>query len=208
MDKQAVVGIALVFAAYGLNGKQAAQEPGDDPVEVESMARSAQATFGSGCFWCTEAVFERLDGVVSVVSGYAGGEMKDPSYRQVTTGRTGHAEVCRIEYDPETISYAELLDVFWKSHDPTTPNRQGADVGTQYRSIILTHDEQQHQIAEESRSKLAASGHFRSPIVTQIEPLTAFYPAEDYHQDYFRKNPNAAYCIYVIKPKLRKLDQP
>ncbi|MEE9161415.1 MAG: peptide-methionine (S)-S-oxide reductase MsrA [Candidatus Neomarinimicrobiota bacterium] len=169
------------------------------------MGQLAQATFGSGCFWCTEAVFERVEGVVNVVSGYSGGDKKDPTYRQVSNGKTGHAEVCRIEYDPDVVTYAALLDVFWKSHDPTTLNRQGGDVGTQYRSLILFADEEQRQIAEASRAALDASGDFRRPLVTQVQPLTEFYPAEDYHQDYFRKNPNAAYCTFVIKPKLKKL---
>ena len=162
------------------------------------------ATFGSGCFWCTEAVFERLEGVDKVISGYSGGEVKNPSYREVTTGRTGHAEVCQIFYDPEVISYEELLDVFWHTHDPTTLNRQGNDVGTQYRSAIFYHNEDQKRLAAESKAAMDASGTFDDPVVTEITEFTAFFEAEDYHQDYFENNPNQPYCTYVVKPKINK----
>jgi peptide-methionine (S)-S-oxide reductase len=148
-------------------------------------------------------VFERLDGVKSVTSGYAGGKKDKPTYKEVCTGETGHAEVVQIEFDPQGISYEQLLDVFWDAHDPTTLNRQGPDTGTQYRSVIFYHDEAQRQSAE--RSKQAAAKDFRDPIVTQILPLTNFYRAEEYHQDYFRQNPNAPYCAVVIRPKLEKL---
>jgi len=167
--------------------------------------KSQLATLGGGCFWCTEAVFERLDGVASVISGYAGGQTKNPTYREVCNGTTGHAEVIQVKYDPDTISYAELLDVFWQAHDPTTLNRQGADTGTQYRSVILYHDEAQKTAAE--ASKTSAKGMFKRPIVTEIAAYTTFYPAEEAHQDYFKRNPNAPYCVYVIHPKLRKLDK-
>ena len=163
------------------------------------------ATFGGGCFWCVEAVFERQNGVKSVVSGYAGGTKENPTYKKVSTGSTGHAEVVQIEYDPKIISYEKLLEIFWKAHDPTTLNRQGADVGNQYRSIILYHDEDQKKIAEKSLKAENDSGHFPRPIVTQIEPLAEFYPAEGYHQDYYKKNPMAMYCTFVIRPKLQKL---
>lgn len=162
-----------------------------------------KATLGAGCFWCVEAVFERLDGVKSVVAGYAGGTKANPTYKEVTTGTTGNAEVAQITYDPSRISYERLLEVFWEAHDPTTLNRQGADVGTQYRSIILYHNDAQKTAAE--KSKAAAQAMFRNPIVTEIQPLAAFYEAENYHQDYFQNNPNAPYCIFVIKPKLKKL---
>ena len=178
---------------------------GEDVMSSEGREGSAYAVLGGGCFWCTEAVFERIDGVRSVVSGYAGGSTVDPTYEQVCTGRTGHAEVIRIEYDPSVASYAELLEVFWKAHDPTTVNQQGADVGTQYRSIILTGTEEQRQIAERSRREADASGRWPRPIVTEIVPLKEFYPAEGYHQDYFARNPQAAYCAFVIQPKLKKL---
>lgn len=162
-----------------------------------------RATLGGGCFWCIEAVFERLKGVHAVTSGYAGGHTPHPTYEQVCTGQTGHAEVVQIEFDPTQISYAQLLAVFWDAHDPTTPNRQGADVGTQYRSIILWHDEAQR--AEAARSKAAAARRFSTSIVTEIVPLKAFYPAEPKHQDYYRRNPDAPYCALVIRPKLKKL---
>jgi peptide-methionine (S)-S-oxide reductase len=162
-----------------------------------------KATFGAGCFWCVEAVFERMDGVQSVVAGYAGGTKANPTYEDVCTGATGHAEAAQITYDPAKISYDRLLEVFWEAHDPTTLNRQGADVGTQYRSVIFYHDEKQKAAAE--KSKTAAQKDFDSPIVTQIEPLKEFYPAENYHQDYYKNHQNAPYCVIVIKPKLKKL---
>ncbi|MFQ3620381.1 MAG: peptide-methionine (S)-S-oxide reductase MsrA [Spirochaetales bacterium] len=158
---------------------------------------------GGGCFWCVEAVYERIEGVLDVVSGYAGGTVKSPTYEQVSTGRTGHAEVVQITYNPQKISLESLLDIFWKAHDPTTPNRQGADVGPQYRSIVLYKNDSERKVAEASKQK--AQKEFRSPIVTEIVPLTEFYPAEEYHQDYFRKNPYAGYCVFVIRPKLDKL---
>jgi len=167
------------------------------------MTLLEKATFGAGCFWCVEAVFERVEGIHSVEAGYAGGTTPDPTYEQVCTGKTGHAEVAQITYDPEKVTYTALLDIFWQAHDPTTLNRQGADVGTQYRSAIFYHNEQQKTVAEESKAR--AERLFKNPIVTQIVPLTKFYPAENYHQDYFRNNPGAPYCVYVIKPKLDKL---
>lgn len=160
------------------------------------------AVLGGGCFWCMEALFETLPGVLSVTSGYAGGHVPNPTYRQVCTGTTGHAEVIRVEYDPRRIRYEDLLEAFWEAHDPTTPNRQGEDVGPQYRSIILYLNEAQRDAAE--RSKAAAARRLARPIVTEIVPLDRFYPAEPYHQDYFRKNPNQAYCQLVIRPKLEK----
>lgn len=163
------------------------------------------ATFGGGCFWCLEAVFEGLPGVKSVVSGYAGGHKANPIYKEVCSGLTGHAEVIQIAFDPEIISYEELLDVFWQAHDPTTLNRQGPDFGTQYRSIILYHDENQRQTAAESID--AISKRIGRPVVTELKPLTAFYPAEQYHQDYYRNNSDQNYCKLVIKPKLEKLQK-
>ena len=167
------------------------------------MAHNATATIGGGCFWCVEAVYKHLEGVRRVVSGYAGGQTPNPTYKEVCSGSTGHAEVTQIEFDPDVLDYRGLLDIFWKAHDPTTPNRQGADSGTQYRSIILYHDEEQHTIAIESRD--AAQKAIRRPIVTEIVPLQTFYPAEDYHQDYYDSNPTAAYCSFVIRPKLKKM---
>ena len=163
------------------------------------------ATLGGGCFWCMEAVYERLPGVLSVASGYAGGHTENPTYHQVCGGDTGHAEVTQITFDPAKISFAQLLDVFWQAHDPTTLNRQGADVGTQYRSVIFYHDEKQKLVAE--KSKLAAQENFSHPIVTEIVPLKKFYQAEDYHQGYFDANGHEPYCRAVIAPKLEKLEQ-
>jgi peptide-methionine (S)-S-oxide reductase len=163
-----------------------------------------KATLGGGCFWCVEAIFQEVVGVHSVVSGYAGGETENPTYQAVCSGTTGHAEVAQITFDPEMISYEDILYIFWRSHDPTTLNRQGADVGTQYRSVILYHDEHQRQIAEDSRSKTDLSGLWPNPIVTEIVPLGEFYRAEEYHQEYYRHNRYQPYCIAVIDPKLRK----
>ena len=166
--------------------------------------QNEQATLGGGCFWCLEAIFERQSGVKSVTSGYAGGAEPNPSYEAGCTGNTGHAEVIQVEYDPETISYAELLDLFWGCHDPTTLNRQGGDVGTQYRSVILYHDAEQQ--AEAMRSKAAVASDFADRLVTEISPLSKFYPAETYHQGYYQRNREASYCQIVIRPKLRKLE--
>jgi peptide-methionine (S)-S-oxide reductase len=161
-----------------------------------------QATLGGGCFWCLEAVYENVKGIEKVVSGYAGGHVDHPTYEAVCSGTTGHAEVVQITYDPTIISYEELLDIFWKIHDPTTLNRQGADTGTQYRSVIFYHDEEQKRIAEESKRK--AQKAFSSPIVTEIVPLTKFWPAEAYHQDYFKNHPEQGYCRAVVAPKVEK----
>jgi peptide-methionine (S)-S-oxide reductase len=161
------------------------------------------ADFGGGCFWCVEAVYERVPGVIAVTSGYAGGKTENPTYKQVCTGTTGHAEITRIEFDPAKVSYSQLLEVFWQAHDPTTLNQQGADHGTQYRSIILYHGEKQKLLAE--KSKLAAQADFFKPIVTEIVPAQKFYPAEDYHQGYYDENTGAGYCRMVISPKLEKL---
>ena len=165
------------------------------------------ATFGNGCFWCTEAVFQELKGVKSVVSGYSGGHVDSPTYDQVCTGRTGHAEVCQIEYDPKVISYKELLEVFFNTHDPTTLNRQGNDVGAQYRSVIFYRTEEERETAERMKTDLDKSGKWKNPIVTQIVAFERFFPAEDYHQNYYRSNPNQGYCRYVIKPKVDKFEK-
>jgi peptide-methionine (S)-S-oxide reductase len=163
-----------------------------------------QATFGGGCFWCTEAVFQQLRGVKAVVSGYSGGHVEKPTYEQVCGKHTGHAEVIQVTFDPAQTSYAELLEVFFKTHDPTTLNRQGNDVGPQYRSVIYFHDDEQRRTAEEVKRELDASGAFDAPIVTAIEPLRNFYPAEDYHQNYYADNPGQGYCAFVIAPKVEK----
>lgn len=163
------------------------------------------ATFGGGCFWCVEAVYERVPGVQSVISGYEGGTIPHPTYRDVSSGRSGHAEVVQITFDSAVVTYAALVELFWQAHDPTQLNRQGADVGTQYRSVIFYHNAEQREIAEASRDRLQASGTYRQPIVTQIMPTETFYPAEDYHQDYYLNNPAASYSVFVIRPKLKKL---
>lgn len=163
------------------------------------------ATLGGGCFWCTEAIFQMLPGVTKVVSGYAGGQKENPTYKEVCAGTTGHAEVIQVHFDPAKISFDKILETFWEAHDPTTLNRQGADVGTQYRSAIFYSTDAQKLAAE--RSKTAAQKQFKDSIVTQIAPLTKFYPAEDYHQDYYRLNPNQGYCRAVIRPKIEKFEK-
>ena len=170
-------------------------------------ARVATATFGTGCFWCTEALFQNLNGVISVAPGYSGGSVKDPTYKEVCEGNTGHAEVIQIVYDPSIISFDELLKVFWKSHDPTTLNRQGNDVGPQYRSVVFYHDEEQRQKAEKYKAELDSSKIFEQPIVTEISPITEFFVAEDYHHNYYNNNGSQPYCYYVIRPKLEKFKQ-
>ncbi|MFC5534283.1 peptide-methionine (S)-S-oxide reductase MsrA [Rhodocytophaga aerolata] len=162
------------------------------------------ATFGAGCFWCVEAIFQQLDGVQKVASGYSGGQVDNPTYKQVCSGTTGHAEVIQITYDPAKISFEELLEAFWSSHDPTTLNRQGADIGTQYRSVVFYHTEQQRNLAEAFKKQLNDEKAFGKPVVTEISPFTKFYVAEDYHQNYFNENGDAPYCRVVIAPKLDK----
>jgi peptide-methionine (S)-S-oxide reductase len=190
-----------IFAVFtALNFAALAQ-----PTNIMNPNKTELATFGGGCFWCMEAVFERLPGVKSVTSGFSGGHTANPSYEQVCTGDTGHAEVTQIEFDPAKISYEKLLGVFWQAHDPTTLNRQGADEGTQYRSIILYHGEAQKLAAE--KSKAAAQKNFQHPIVTEIAPFTRFYPAEGYHQEYYDNNSSAPYCQIIIAPKLKKLEK-
>ena len=164
-----------------------------------------KATFGGGCFWCVEAVFERIDGVTDVVSGYAGGHTENPTYYEVTSGKTGHAEVCQITFDPQIISYDELLNIFWQAHDPTTLNRQGNDVGTQYRSVIYYHNNDQKLKAIESKRETNKSNLWKDEIVTEITALNNYTDAEDYHDNYYDNNKNQPYCVYVIKPKLNKL---
>jgi peptide-methionine (S)-S-oxide reductase len=179
------------------------------PAQTNSMDKSSfpaeTATLGGGCFWCTEAIFQMLPGVRSVASGYAGGTTENPTYKEVCTGRTGHAEVIQITYDPKVVSYEKILDTFWDAHDPTSLNRQGEDHGTQYRSIILYNSDAQRVAAE--KSKATAQQHFEQPIVTEIVPLKKFYKAEGYHQDYYRANPNQPYCRFVIQPKVEKFEK-
>ena len=208
----ATLGLAILLSAPGLaRAQDSGASSGDtskDKQKAKEEATPAKletAFFGGGCFWCLEAVFERVPGVKNVVSGYAGGTTVKPSYKQVCTGQTGHAEVVGIEYDPAVVSYKRLLEVFFVCHDPTTLNRQGPDYGTQYRSIILYRDEDQRAAAQEAIEALGLSGGFSGPIVTELVPLQTFYRAEKYHQDYYRRNKGAPYCQTIIAPKLHKL---
>ena len=169
------------------------------------MANKEIATLGGGCFWCVEAVFERVEGVLSVKPGYAGGKTLNPTYKEICSGKTGHAEVAQIEYDSKMISFEKILEIFWKSHDPTTLNRQGNDIGTQYRSVIFYHNKTQKELAEISKKIVNASKLWKNPIVTEITKLNNYSDAEDYHNDYYKNNPNQPYCVFVIKPKLDKL---
>ena len=194
-----------VLLSVGLSLNWATASPAQTKPMTESTNHVETATMGGGCFWCTEAIFQMLPGVKSVSSGYAGGTTPNPTYHDVCSGQTGHAEVIQIQYDPAVVSYEKLLETFWEAHDPTTLNRQGADAGTQYRSIILYANEAQRQAAE--KSKAEAQRHFSRPIVTEIVPLKQFYKAEGYHQDYYRSNPNAGYCRAVIRPKVEKFEK-
>jgi peptide-methionine (S)-S-oxide reductase len=176
-----------------------------EPEDASSGGKLAKATFAGGCFWCTEAVYAELKGVKSVTSGYIGGKVPNPTYKDVCTGLTGHAEAIEIEYDPTVVPFEKLLEVFFATHDPTTLNRQGADVGTQYRSGVFYHDDEQKRITEQVITKLNAARVFPGPIVTEVTPASTFYPAEDYHQDYFAKNPFQPYCQAVAAPKVQKV---
>jgi methionine-S-sulfoxide reductase len=194
------------------NAAMAADNPSEQKKSAPSApaaatAKTETATFGEGCFWCSEAVYQRLSGVKSVVSGYSGGNVDKPTYEQVCSGRTGHAEVIQITYDPNEIKFEDLLKVFWQTHDPTTLNQQGHDVGTQYRSAVFYHNEDQHRVAEAYKKQLDKSGTFKSPIVTEITPFKNFFPAENYHQNYFNLNPSERYCQFVIRPKVEKFNK-
>ena len=193
MKRSAAAALCAAFLLIAASLKAESQ-----PMKTET------ATLGGGCFWCVEAVYETLPGVIAVTSGYAGGQTENPTYEDICTGKTGHAEVVQIEYDPAKISFGRIVDLFWEAHDPTTLNRQGADTGTQYRSIILTSDDAQKTAAEESKAR--AQAKFKSPIVTEIVPLVKFYPAEDYHQDFYRENPMHPYNLAVTRPKLKKFE--
>jgi len=183
---------------------QSANQKKKSSMTTNQSTNVAKATFGTGCFWCTEAMFETLDGVISAVSGYEGGAKANPTYKEVCTGTTGHAECVEVTYDPSKVTYQELLEAFFRSHDPTSLNRQGADVGTQYRSVIFYHNDEQKQLAETAKTELNKSGAYNKPIVTEISPATTFYEAEAYHQNYFAQNPDQGYCAFVIAPKLDK----
>jgi peptide-methionine (S)-S-oxide reductase len=179
-------------------------DPKDKPKADEKSAKVETVTLGGGCFWCVEAVFEEVKGVTSVESGYSGGKTENPTYKEVCTGTTGHAEVCQIKFDPSVITFTEILEVFFKTHNPTTLNQQGADIGTQYRSVIFYHSKEQKEIAEKIKKELDAAGAFTKPIVTEISPLGKYYKAEEYHQDFYKRNPNQGYCAAVIAPKMDK----
>jgi len=183
-------------------------ETNTSPVNIHASNQGMDtATFGAGCFWCVEAVFQRLNGVVSVKSGYAGGTVKNPSYKEVCNGTTGHAEVCQIVFDKSKVTYDELLEVFWKTHDPTTLNSQGNDFGTQYRSAVFYHNDEQKQLAEKYKKKINDEKAYPNPIVTEITPYTNYYEAENYHQNYYNQNGNEGYCKYVIQPKVEKFEK-
>jgi peptide-methionine (S)-S-oxide reductase len=216
--RMAIIGVSLLgvigAASYVLFARSMAATPKAGEAQTqgagktpEAAAGSQKATFGNGCFWCTEAVFQQLKGVSSVVSGYSGGTVKNPTYEQVCRGTTGHAEVIQVTYDPKVITFPELLEVFWKTHDPTTLNRQGPDEGTQYRSAIFYHNPEQKELAEKYKKKLDESGAFSAPIVTEITAFSEFYPAEGYHQNYFVTNPNQPYCRAIIRPKVEKFEK-
>ena len=195
----------ILFSAVGLLTSSSLSAPADDRTMTNSMSQTEIAVLGGGCFWCTEALFQMLPGVKGVVSGYAGGKTENPTYKEICSGQTGHAEVIQVEFDPKVVSYNKILDTFWDAHDPTTLNRQGADEGTQYRSIILFTNEAQKAAAQ--KSKAAAQKNFNKPIVTEITPLTKFYKAEGYHQDYYRNNSSQPYCQVVIRPKVDKFEK-
>ncbi len=199
--------IYLVFSGCIEKKTNAQSEKTNDKGTTMNEAGLEKATFGSGCFWCTEAIFERLNGVVTVESGYSGGKVDNPTYEEVCSGTTGYAEVTQITYDPSIITYDELLEVFWKTHDPTTLNRQGNDVGTQYRSVIFYNNDDEKELAEKYKAELDKSGAWDNPIVTEISPFTKFYSAEGYHQDYYKNNPNQGYCTFVIAPKVEKFEK-
>jgi len=194
----------LLLALAGNTNKKIINHHTQDMTNLEGNPGIQLATFASGCFWCTEAIFQNVDGVEKVVSGYMGGKVKNPTYKDVCTGQTGHAEVIQLTYDPKKVTYDELLEIFWKTHDPTTLNRQGADVGTQYRSAIFYHNDDQKQLAEKYKKKLTEAEVFDQPIVTEITPASVFYKAEDYHQNYYNLNGDAPYCSMVIQPKVEK----
>lgn len=202
-----IFSLLLTILVAGTSCGQKAKEKQADKSMANQVVNTAGlelATFGSGCFWCTEAIFLDVEGVYNVQSGYTGGKVKNPTYREVCSGLTGHAEVIQLNYDPKKITYDELLEIFWKTHDPTTLNKQGADEGTQYRSVIYYHNDEQKRLAESYKKQLDDEKVFNGPIVTEISPATVFYKAEDYHQNYYNLNQDQPYCSFVIQPKLEK----
>lgn len=195
---------AIIMLAVIFTFAQASCQTKEKKQQSMSNNNLELATLGAGCFWCVEAIFQRVDGVHKVESGYSGGKTKNPSYKEICTGTTGHAEVCQLSYDPEEVSFEELLEIFWQTHDPTTLNRQGNDVGTQYRSAIFYHNDKQKNLAEAYKKKLNEAGIYKDPIVTEITPFDVLYVAEDYHQNYFNENGSQPYCNFVIQPKVEK----
>lgn len=198
---------SIIFVLLFVTGQVFGQKKSKRKNQNMNNNNMELATFGSGCFWCVEAIFQRIEGVEKVVSGYAGGHVKNPSYKEVCQGTTGHAEVCQLSYDPNIVSFEELLEVFWLTHDPTTLNRQGNDVGTQYRSAVFYHSKQQQALATAYKDKLDDSGAFNNPIVTEIVAYDKMYVAADYHQNYFNENGSQPYCNFVIQPKLEKFEK-
>lgn len=196
--------IRMVILSIVVSFSNACAQKNNNQKENMKNGNLELATFGAGCFWCVEAIFQRVEGVEKVASGYSGGHVKNPSYKEVCLGTTGHAEVCQLSYDPSVVSFDELLEIFWKTHDPTTLNRQGNDVGPQYRSVVFYHNDNQKQLAEKYKHELDKSGIFDNPIVTEISPYETFYVAEDYHQNYFNENGSQPYCSFVIQPKVDK----
>lgn len=199
-----MIAVAILFLLSLLPLSSCGSDKTKKNETMNNNERYEVATLGGGCFWCIEAIYLEMKGVISVVSGYSGGKIKNPSYREVTSGMTGHAEVVQITFDPGVITYRDILTIFFHVHDPTTLNRQGADVGTQYRSVIFYHDDNQKSLAEEVMQEIQNAKVWRDPLVTELSPLTVFYIAEDYHQDYFANNPNAPYCTFVVSPKVEK----
>ncbi len=195
------IGLLLLMLPYGGLANLLSAQKSDKPNPMQTYDT---ITLGTGCFWCSQAIFERVEGVISSTAGYSGGKIPDPTYRDVSTGNTGYAEVVQVVYDPQHVSLKTLLEIFWKTHNPTTLNRQGADVGTQYRSVIFYHNKAQKQLAEEYKQKLNEAKVWDQPIVTEISPIRNFYSAEKYHQEYYKNNPAAAYCQFVITPKIEK----
>ncbi len=199
--KKLIIFLVLILAAQqhsDVSGQK------DNNRSYNMTSKEEKATFGNGCFWCSEAIFEKVKGVSSAVSGYSGGSVKNPGYKEVCSGLTGHAEVIQVTFDPSAVSFVELLEIFFKTHDPTTLNRQGADVGTQYRSVVFYHNEEQKNITDEVITKLGAEGIWKDPVVTEVSKFEEFFPAEDYHQEYFENNSNQGYCRMVIQPKVDK----
>ncbi len=199
-----IITLTTLFSCEQANRNMVGVQSFQSTLSKEQAMATDTATFGNGCFWCTEAIFQQLEGVLKVESGYSGGHVDNPTYKEVCEGTTGHAEAINIVYDPEKITFDELLKVFWETHDPTTPNRQGNDVGPQYRSVIFYHNDEQKQKASDYKKQLDDAKAFSAPIVTEISPFSKFYVAENYHQDYYNQNGSQPYCYYVIRPKLEK----